>query len=1147
MGSRFVHLSVHSEYSLSDGIATIKGLHQAAATMAMPALAITDRNNLFAAVKFYKAALSAGVKPIIGVDLTLINDEQQRFQIKLYCQNNTGYFNLLRLVSRAYMDDERSDEPCVQLAWLEQLADGLIALSAGIHGDVGHALIAGHTELARQRLQYWQRLFPQRFYIEISRLGRDYEADYTHAVLPLARDYQLPLIATNDVCFIAADDFAAHEARVCIYQGDVLSDTKRKQIHTDKQYFRNPDEMVTLFADIPSALQNTVEMAKRCNVFLDLEQVHLPDFPVPVGVSVNDYLVEVSKQGLQQRVVAGFLPAASGQATELYQTRLAVELEVITKMGFAGYFLIVADFIQWSKDNGVPVGPGRGSGAGSLVAFALEITDIDPLKYDLLFERFLNPERVSMPDFDIDFCMDGRDRVIEYVANKYGANSVSQIITYGSMAAKAVIRDVGRVMGYPYGFVDQIAKLIPFELGITLDKALQQEEQFKQRYSEEDDVRALVDMARKLEGIKRNVSKHAGGVVIAPAELYKFAPVYREAGSSGNITQFDKDDVETIGLVKFDFLGLRTLTIIDWAVQAINQQRLSTGEAVFDISHIPLDDAATFKLLKACKTTAVFQLESRGMKDLIKRLQPDCFEEIIALVALFRPGPLQSGMVDDFIDRKHGRASVTHLHPKIESILKPTYGVILYQEQVMQIAQILAGYTLGGADILRRAMGKKKPDEMAKQREIFVSGAVKLGVDEVQAVYIFDLMEKFSGYGFNKSHSAAYALIAYQTAWLKCHYPAEFMAAVLSSDMDNTDKVVAFYRDCQQLQLEITPPHVNLSQYKFTSQGQQIIYGLGAIKGLGEAAIESIVIAREQNGAFKDLQDFCFRIDTQKVNRRGLEALIKAGALDNLGQSRQGLLNQLESALLAAEQASRNIACGQDDLFATDAAPALVQSDTVAVPEMAMQALLTGEKETLGLYFSGHPFAEFETELNQIITAPIANLKPSGDQSVMIAGIIVGIRTMQTKRGDRMAFITVQDRTASIEVAVFAKTYNANRDLIVKDQTVIIEGDASVDDYTGGYRVRCEQIYNLAEVRAKFGKRLLIKVGKALDDHSQQQLKTILTAAPRGDCPVFIAFKTKTSRATCVLGERWHVAPDQALLQRLADQYGEGCAEIEYV
>ena len=1152
MPSQFVHLHLHTEYSLVDGLVRVKPLVQAVAEAGMPAVAVTDQSNLFAMVKFYRAAMAAGVKPIIGVDAWLQNeqDPNQPSRIILLCQTKEGYRNLTQLVSRSYIEGQHRGQPMLQKAWLKGHTDGLIALSGGKTGEIGQALLAENHDQATSLLAEWQALFPQRFYLELQRTGRPGEEDYLHAAVELASRHQVPVVATNDVHFIREDEFEAHEARVCIHDGRVLDDKRRPRRYSQQQYLRSPEEMIELFADLPEAIENSVEIARRCNLELTLGRNYLPDYPVPAGMSIEAYLSAESRKGLEKRLEKLFDTQAPDFAEKRkpYDERLEVELDVINKMGFPGYFLIVADFIRWAKENAIPVGPGRGSGAGSLVAYALTITDLDPLAYDLLFERFLNPERVSMPDFDIDFCMEGRDRVIEYVAERYGRDRVSQIITYGSMAAKAVVRDVGRVLGHPYGFVDRIAKLIPFEIGITLDKALQQEEALRELYEQDEEVQTLIELARSLEGLARNAGKHAGGVVIAPSRLTDFSPLYCEQGSSSLVTQFDKDDVEAVGLVKFDFLGLRTLTIIDWAVQTINRQRQARGEPPVDISTIPLDDKAAFDLLKATRTTAVFQLESRGMKDLIKRLQPDNFEEIIALVALFRPGPLQSGMVDDFINRKHGRAKVVYPHPDLEPVLSPTYGVILYQEQVMQIAQVLAGYTLGGADMLRRAMGKKKPEEMAKQRDIFTKGARERGVDEKTATHIFDLMEKFAGYGFNKSHSAAYALISYQTAWLKAHHPAAFMAAVLSADMDNTDKVVTLIDECHDMALEVHPPNINLCEHHFSvHENNSVIYGLGAIKGVGEAAIDSIIRERQANGPFNDLFDFCQRIELKKVNRRTLEALIMAGALDVFGQNRATLMASLPSALKLAEQQSRNREVGMEDMFGMTPQVASGPANYLQQPEWHEDQRLSCEKQTLGLYLTGHPIERYLPELEKFVTSRIVELKPTRDQTVIIAGLIIAMRTMNTKRGDRMAFITIDDRSARIEMAVFSEAYQRYRDLLAKDKLIVVEGEVSVDEYSGGYKVSSRSIYDINQAREHFARKLLVKVD---EEHAANgfihHLQSTLAPYREGVCPVTLSYLRSDAQAEIALGKAWRVHPTDELLHRLREVIGPERVEVVY-
>lgn len=1150
MEKKFVHLHLHTEYSLSDGLLTIPSLMEKATAFSMPAIAITDLCNLYATVKFYQAAMEAGIKPLIGADLHFnMHNEKQNpspFKLTLLCQSNTGYKNLLKLISKSYLEGQASGQPIVDPAWLPQHADGLILLSGAQEGDIGKALLSKDQDTAYQRLCFWQSLFPGRFYIEVSRVGKPQEQEYIQAAVKLAEAFSVPIVATNDVRFLEREDFEAHEARVCIQQGVTLNDPHRPRIYTEQQYFRNQEDMQQLFADIPEALVNTVEIAKRCNVNFELGQSRLPHFSVPDNYTPESYLLNVAKKGLDERLQTLFDATSETFALlrKTYDQRLQRELSVINKMGFAGYFLIVADFTKWAKDNGIPVGPGRGSGPGSLVAFALKITDLNPLAHDLLFERFLNPERVSMPDFDIDFCMEGRDRVIEYVMDKHGHDSVSQIITYGTMAAKAVVRDVGRTLALGYGFVDKIAKLIPFELGMTLAKALEQEPLLRERYEQEEEIRTLIGLARKLEGITRNVGKHAGGIVIAPGKLTDFVPLYCEPHLPGHpVTQFDKDDVEAVGLVKFDFLGLKTLTIIDRALRVINQTRALNQQTEIDISLIPLNDTESFSLLKACKTTAVFQLESHGMRDLIKRLQPDCFEDLIALVALFRPGPLQSGMVEDFINRKHGRAKVIYPHPQLEPILRPTYGVILYQEQVMQIAQVLAGYTLGSADILRRAMGKKKPEEMAKQREIFLKGAVYRKVSAEVANHIFDLMEKFAGYGFNKSHSASYALIAYQTAWLKSHYTAAFMAAVLSSEMDRTEKVIVLLDECQALKLHVSPPDINKGDYFFkVLNDEHLMYGLGAIKGMGEAAIENIIAARE-NGPFKDLFDFCQRVDLRKINKRVLEALIKSGCFDSLGTHRAALMATLENALLEAEQALHNQLYGQHDLLAMDESSQTVKYVDAAPWSEELQ--LQGEKETLGFYLTGHPLNRYLNELTHIITCRIVELHPNQHQITRTAGIISNIRARQTKRGDRIAIFRLDDGTTQIEVVCFTEAFQKYRSLINEDQLIVVEGEVSLDEYNNNARIICREIYSITHARERFGKHLQINF-KATKEFDREHLKHLLSKHLGGNCPVVIRYQRDNMQADIRLGKNWLVKPTDDLLISIQEQLPVEAVEVLY-
>ncbi len=1144
MPAQFVHLHLHTDYSLIDGLVRIKPLIKAVVDAGMPAIAVTDQHNLFAAVKVYTAAQQAGVKPIIAADLRVRDPANSKINSRfvLLCQNQQGYLNLSRLLSKAYIEGQHFGVPMLDLDWLEGQTDGLICLSGGREGILGKALLNNQKKEAENSVKHWTRLFPDRFYLELIRTGRDDEERYIQAALDLAVHHDLPVVATNDVRFIEQSHFEAHEAKVCISEGRLLDDPRRPRNYSDQQYLRTPEEMVQLFSDIPEAIENTIEIAKRCNAELTLGEHYLPDFPVPKGMTIEEFFSQESYKGLAERLPVLFPdPAILEQKRREYEERLQIELDVINEMGFPGYFLIVADFIKWSKNNEVPVGPGRGSGAGSLVAYALKITDIDPLQYDLLFERFLNPERVSLPDFDIDFCMEGRDRVIEYVSQHYGRDHVSQIITYGTMAAKAVLRDVGRVLGYPYGLVDGLAKLVPFELKMTLTKALEQEPLLQERYNKEEDVKTLIDLALQLEGLTRNVGKHAGGVVIAPKALTEYTPIYCEQNGASLVSQYDKDDVESVGLVKFDFLGLKTLTVIDWAVKNVKAM-LPTEEAEkIDIVNLPLDDKATYDLLKRAETTAVFQLESRGMKELIKRLQPDTFEDIIALVALFRPGPLQSGMVDDFVNRKHGRAKVDYPHPALEPVLKPTYGVIVYQEQVMQIAQVLSGYSLGGADMLRRAMGKKKAEEMAKQRALFLEGADNNGVDQKLAGSIFDLMEKFAEYGFNKSHSAAYALVAYQTAWLKAHYPAAFMAAVLSADMDNTDKIVALIDDCRDLGLTVLPPDVNSSKIQFTAADKQSIrYGLGAIKGVGEAALAGIVAEREQGKTFTSLYDFCQRVDMKKINRRVMTSLVKAGAMDSLGGHRASLDASLAKALLIAEQHRDNSDSGQNDMFGLIAVDHSDEANEplIEIEPWTEEQILSAEKETLGLYLSGHPIDRYSNELAQFIPKKISELDAPeskgykrNEKSVITAGLIVAIRTMKGKKGGRMAFITLDDQTARLEVRVFADVYEQYQDRLQPDKLVVIQGKIGQDNFTGGLAATAEAVYDITRAREMCGKALLISLdNKAELADVATPIKSVIDSFRDGLTVIELEYSNKAARTLLRLGDDWKVTPTDSLM-----------------
>ena len=1163
----FVHLRLHSEYSLVDGLVKLKSLVSTTAERAMPALALTDETNLFGLVKFYKAAQGAGLKPIIGSDVWLQNphDESHPYRLTLLAMNDVGYRNLTELISKGWTHGQRQGRAILDKQWVLEQSEGLIALSGAREGEIGRHLLSDHEREARQLLEEWQAAFPDRFYLELVRTGRSLEEACIHASVKLAIETGTPVVATNDVRFLEREDFWAHETRVAIGEGKALDDPRRERRYTEEQYLKSPEEMAALFADIPEALENSVMIAERCSVNVRLGEIFLPEFEIPEGMTQDEFFRKVSHDGLTDRLDFLFpaerYPRDSDEYKAIdqrYRDRLEFELNVIIQMGFPGYFLIVMDFIQWAKDNSVPVGPGRGSGAGSLVAYAQKITDLDPIGYDLLFERFLNPERVSMPDFDVDFCMEKRDKVIEYVAERYGRNAVSQIVTFGTMAAKAVVRDVARAQGRPYSLGDKLSKLIPFEVGMTLAKAIEQEPALKEFIGNDEEAEEIWEMALKLEGTTRGTGKHAGGVVIAPTKLTDFSPLLCDEDGSGLVVQFDKNDIEEAGLVKFDFLGLRTLTIIDWALEMVDKVRSVNGQGPLNIESIPLDDAPTFEMLKRAETTAVFQLESRGMKELIKRLLPDSLDDMIALVALFRPGPLQSGMVDDFINRKHGRAEVSYPHPDyqhelLKPVLAPTYGIILYQEQVMQIAQVMAGYSLGQADMLRRAMGKKKPEEMAKQRDGFMEGCAANGIDKDLAGNIFDLVEKFAGYGFNKSHSAAYALVSYQTAWLKAHYPGPFMAAVMSTEMDNLDKVVPLIEECRNLKLTVTPPNVNVGGYKFTvDTDARVVYGLGAIRGVGEGPIGAIVQAREADGPFKDIFDFCRRMDPKRMNKRTLEALIRSGALDTIGPNRAVLFAAMEDALKAAAQNHTNQNLGMLDMFGdafveADDSDSNVYAEYINAREWTDRERLSGEKDTLGLYLTGHPIDEYERELKRFVSTRISDLKPSRDPQ-RVAGLVVGVRTMKSKRGDTMAFITLDDRTGRIEASLFGELFEQLRGQIEADQVLIVEGEVSSDEFSGGLRLRGKDVTPMVTARIRYGQAVELALDAAqINGRLIETLRDSLTPyRDQEGLPVRLQYRHPAAVAWLELPDEWKVAPSDDLLLALRDVQGQAGVQLRY-
>jgi DNA polymerase-3 subunit alpha len=1145
--AQFIHLRLHSEYSIVDGLVRIDDAVKAAAADAQPALAMTDLANLFGMVKFYKAARGKGVKPIVGCDVWITNDDDRDkpSRLLLLVKNRSGYLQLCELLTQAWLTNLHRGRAEIRVEWLEKLTQGgLIALSGAHFGDVGMAIDNGNLAAAERCAKRWASIFPGHFYIEVQRAGQPNMEPHVRHAAALAAKLQLPVVATHPIQFLSKEEFTAHEARTCIAEGEILANSRRVRRFTEQQCFTTQAEMTALFADMPAALQNSVEIAKRCNLTLELGKPKLPDFPTPEGVTINDFLVMQAREGLEKRLAHLYPdPAVREQQRERYEARLKFETDTIIKMGFPGYFLIVADFIQWAKNNGVPVGPGRGSGAGSLVAYSLSITDLDPLAYNLLFERFLNPERVSMPDFDIDFCQEGRDRVIQYVKERYGKDAVSQIATFGTMAAKGAVRDVGRVLDFGYNFCDGISKLIPFKPGklVTIADAIKEEPLLAERLENEEEVKQLLELAQQVEGIARNIGMHAGGVLIAPGKLTDFCPLYTQGGDAGVVSQYDKDDVEAVGLVKFDFLGLTTLTILDRAVRYIKQ--LDPAMADFSLEKLPLNDRASYELLTKAKTVAVFQLESRGMQGMLKDARPDRFEDIIALVALYRPGPMD--LIPDFCKRKHGER-FEYPDPRTEGILSETYGIMVYQEQVMQMAQVVGGYSLGGADLLRRAMGKKKAEEMAEHRQIFRDGAAKDGLSQEKADEIFDLMEKFAGYGFNKSHAAAYALLSYHTAYLKAHHPAAFMAANLSLAMDDTDKIKILVEDAQDVcGLTLLPPDINLSDYRFTPVGQpgkratQISYGLGAVKGSGKNAIEAIIAAREER-PFTDLFDFTKRVDKRQINRRTIEALIRAGAFDCFNVDRGILLASVGLAMEGAEQAQAS--ANQVSLFGGDDSDLDTPPDYVKVQPWSEKQKLTEEKSALGFYLSGHLFNAYAEEVRRFARTKLASLEPSREPR-LIAGVISALRTQMTQRG-KMLIVTLDDGSATVDVTVYNELYEPNKSFFKEDEFLAVQGKVSEDRFSGGLRISAEKVMDIAACRIQFGKQITMSSCSTVDT---AQIKDILsTYRSESGLPFAMRYTQNGIGCEIIWPNEWRVSPADGLKQSLIERLGAQSAVIEY-
>lgn len=1144
---QFVHLGIYTEFSITESIVRIPDLVNAAVKDQMPALALTDLSNLHAAVKFYNSCLKKGIKPLLGSTIRL-DDAQHR--VTLLAMSDIGWKSLTEIVSRGFIEGQQLSIPCVQKEWvLEQHQDIIVLL--GQHSDVGQMLCSSNPQKAAPLLEAWLEKFGNRVYLALTRTDRPGEEDFIQEAAKLAAQYNVGVVAHNDVHFVEKEDFEAHEARVCIADGYVLADNRRPRTYSPEQHFKTSDEMIKLFSDIPSAIENTYHIAKRCNVKLQLGTYFLPDYPIPDGFTIDTYFEHLSKVGLEERLNYLYPVEKRGEdwpeIRKPYDERIDYEVGIILKMGFPGYFLIVMDFIQWAKNNGVPVGPGRGSGAGSLVAYSLKITDLDPLRYDLLFERFLNPERVSMPDFDVDFCIAGRDRVIDYVSRTYGREAVSQIATFGTMAAKGAIRDVARVLGKSYGLADRISKMVPTKpLGVDLATAIDMEPQLKDIVTnpsnpDNDDASEIWEMALKLEGVTRNTGKHAGGVVIAPGKITDFSAVLCDADGTNRVAQYDKDDVEAAGLVKFDFLGLRNLTVIEDAIQNINKNRDSNDQ--LNILHVPLDDAKAYSVFADANTTAVFQFESVGMKRMLKEARPSKFEEIIAFVSLYRPGPMD--LIPDFIHRMHG-GDFEYLHPLLEGVLEPTYGIMVYQEQVMQAAQICAGYTLGGADLLRRAMGKKKPEEMVKQRQIFLEGAAEKGIDESTANHIFDYMEKFAGYGFNKSHAAAYALVAYHTAWLKAHYPAEFMAAVMTSEMQNTDSVVFLIDDCRNNNLDVLPPSVNMSTYHFhASNDKTIVYGLGAIKGVGEQAMQSVIDSRRQYGPYTDLFDFCHRIDLKKINKRTLEALIRAGALDCLGIERASLMAQLPEAVQAAEQARSNRESGIMDLFGE--VEEVQRKPAKPVKPWSDEVRLKGEKDTLGLYLTGHPIDVYRQELKAFIPVKLNEITATRrGVTTVYAGLVIDVANFPNR-----VVIVLDDGTARIEVSCNHERFQRFKDIVQVERVVVFEGEIYEREGFDRPMGRLTKAFTLNEIRQKRANSIQIKLTEEfMQPTLAKDLQNMILPFCNVDMHQHIALQLQIdqpyAQAELLFGPQWKVAPLDELLAKLRDYFGKDNIYIEY-
>ena len=1148
--SDFVHLHLHTQFSLLDGAIRLDPLFEKAREFKMPAIAMTDHGNLYGAVDFYQKAHKYGIKPIIGCEVYVapksrLNKSGARgpsdssYHLILLVKNKKGYTNLCKLVSSGHLEGFYY-RPRIDLDILKEHNEGLIALSACLHGQIPHLINRGKQEEAIEMAKEYAGIFDKnRFFLELQENSIADQKRVNDGLLEISKEVGLPVVATNDCHYLNREDAKAHELLLCIQTGKTTKDEKRMKFTGDDFYLKSADEMKAAFSYSPEAIRNTIEIAERCNLEMKFGEYHFPKFEVPDKLDLKDFLCNEARLGLDN-ILARIKekdPERYNKMESVYRDRLEEELDIINSMGFPGYFLIVSDFIRYAKDRGIPVGPGRGSAAGSLVAFALKITDIDPIPYDLLFERFLNPERISMPDIDIDFCINGRDEVIKYVSDKYGKENVAQIITFGTMQAKAVIRDVGRAMAVPYGEVDKLAKLVPNTLNIKLDEAIRQEPKLQEAMDENPLYRDLLDTARVLEGLTRHASTHAAGVVISNLPLVEYLPLYKDQKGGSITTQFTMNDVEKIGLIKFDFLGLKTLTVIEGAVNLIRFGK----KPDFDIDDLPMDDLKTYELLSLGGTTGVFQLESSGMKELLVKMKPSTFEDIIALVALYRPGPLGSGMVDDFIKRKHGKTDIIYDLPQLEPILKDTYGVIVYQEQVMKIASVLSGFTLGDADILRRAMGKKKAEEMAKQKEKFLQGAKTNNVNIKKAEKVFDLMAKFAEYGFNKSHSAAYALVSYRTAFLKAHYPVEFMAALLTEDMENTDKVLKNINECRDMGIEVLPPEINSSMKFFSVVGEAIRFGLGGVKNVGSSAIDAIIEAREKSGQFDSIFEFCENVDLRKVNKRVIESLIKCGAFDNTGAKRSQLINILEEAMEGAQVLQKDRLNGQANMFGAFQAQERETHAHTALPEIEEwpeNELLTFEKESLGFYITGHPLASCSADMERYATADTVNIcEVSDGTEVTICGIVAAIKEMVTKKGDKMAFVTLEDMKGTIETVVFPETFKESSYHLKSEEPLLFKGRTDVGE--DSVKLIASQVTPLKEVRETLTKSVHFRLSTpGMGKDLLNQLK-LLIDKHKGGCTPFIHVVIPNRSETIIsLPEEYRVSPSDDMLRDVEKLFG---------